>query len=220
MHITSPQLGIIGSSGIVAGMVGIAAGAGLSAQMRGTDQVTVSFLGDGATNSGRFHEALNLASIWNLPVVYVIENNLYAESTPISDVCKLRNLSARAAAYAIPGETVDGNDVLAVYDAVGNAVARARKGDGPSLVECKTYRHYGHFCGDPQTYKKKEEVDQWFRKDPIPRFRKHLIETGVLSQGETEVIDREMEDEVDRAVEFAVRSPYPAAEEALEDVYA
>ena len=192
MHITALDLGIMGASGIVAGMIGIAAGAALSAQMRGTDQVTICFLGDGATNSGRFHEAVNLASIWSLPVVYVIENNLYGESTPISDVCRLPNLSDRAAAYAIPGKTIDGNDVFAVYEEVGKAVARARKGDGPTLVECKTYRHYGHFCGDPQTYKKKEEVDEWLKKDPIPRFRKHLIEMEAFTQDEANAIDGEM----------------------------
>jgi len=220
MHITALDLGIMGASGIVAGMIGIAAGAALSAQMRGTDQVTLCFLGDGATNSGRFHEAVNLASVWSLPVVYVIENNLYGESTPISDVCRLANLSDRAAAYAIPGETIDGNDVLAVYDAVAKAVARARKGDGPTLLECKTYRHYGHFCGDPQTYKKKEEVDEWLKKDPILRFRKELIKMEALTQDGADAIVGEMKAELDRAVEFAAKSPYPLPEEALEDVYA
>jgi len=220
MHITALDLGIMGASGIVAGMIGIAAGAALSAQMRGTDQVTICFLGDGATNSGRFHEAVNLASIWSLPVVYVIENNLYGESTPISDVCRLPNLSDRAAAYAIPGKTIDGNDVFAVYEEVAKAVARARKGDGPTLVECKTYRHYGHFCGDPQTYKKKEEADEWLKKDPIPRFRKQLIQMEAFTQDEANAIDGEMKAELDRAVKFAAESPYPAPEEALEDVYA
>jgi TPP-dependent pyruvate/acetoin dehydrogenase alpha subunit len=153
-------------------------------------------------------------------VVYVIENNLYGESTPISDVCRLTNLSDRAAAYDIPGETIDGNDVFAVYGAVAKAVARARKGDGPTLLECKTYRHYGHFCGDPQTYKKKEEVDEWLKKDPIPRFRNELIKMEVLTQDGAEAIVGEMKAELDLAVEFAAKSPYPLPEEALDDVYA
>ncbi len=220
MHITALDLGIIGASGIVAGMVGIAAGVALSAQMRGTDQVTLCFLGDGATNSGRFHEAVNLASVWNLPVVFVVENNLYGETTSISDVCRLTNLSDRATSYGIPGVTIDGNDVLAVHETVATAVARARKGEGPTLIECKTYRHYGHFCGDPQTYKSKDEAEEWMKKDPIPRFRVRLIETGVFTLGDADAIDRAMKDELDLAVLFALESPYPDPEDALEDVYA
>lgn len=220
MHIAAFELGIIGASGIVGGMVGIAAGAGLSAQMRGTDQVAVCFMGDGATNTGRFHEAVNLAAVWGLPVIFIIENNLYGESTSISAVCKLANLSDRAACYGMPGLTIDGNDVLSVYHAVGAAVARARKGDGPTLIECKTYRRYGHFCGDPQTYKTKAEVEEWLRKDPIPRFRTTLIDMSVFTSGDADAIDQSMRDELDRAVKFAIESPYPAPEEALEDVYA
>jgi TPP-dependent pyruvate/acetoin dehydrogenase alpha subunit len=220
MHITALELGIIGASGIVAGMIGIAAGAALSAQMRKTDQVAVCFLGDGATNSGRFHEAVNLASVWSLPAVFVVENNLYGESTSISAVCRLANLSDRAASYGIPGTTIDGNDVPTVREEVGKAVARARAGEGPSIVECKTYRHYGHFCGDPQTYKSKDEIEEWMKKDPIPRFRKKLIDTGIFGQGDADAIGQEMLEELDRAVKFATESPYPAPEEALEDVYA
>ena len=220
MHITALDLGIIGASGIVAGMIGIAAGAALSAQMRGTDQVTICFMGDGATNSGRFHEAVNLASVWSLPVVFVIENNLYGETTSISAVCKLANLSDRAASYGIPGITIDGNDVLTVYGEVGKAVARARKGDGPSLVECKTYRNYGHFCGDPQTYKTKDEIEEWMKKDPIPRLRNTLIERAIFTAHDADMIEQGMREELDRAVKFAIESPYPAPEEALEDVYA
>jgi acetoin:2,6-dichlorophenolindophenol oxidoreductase subunit alpha len=220
MHITALELGIIGASGIVAGMIGIAAGAALSAQMRETDQVTVCFMGDGATNSGRFHEAVNLASIWNLPVVFVVENNLYGETTSISEVCRINNLSERAASYGIPGKTIDGNDVFAVYEEVETAVARARKGEGPTLIECKTYRHYGHFCGDPQTYKSKTEVETWMARDPIARFRNRLIEMGVFIEEDADAIDQAMKEELERAVKFALESPYPAPEEALEDVYA
>lgn len=220
MHITAPELGIMGASGIVAGMVSIAAGAALSAQMRGTDQVAICFMGDGATNSGRFHESANLAACWNLPVIYIIENNLYGESTPLSAVCRLANLSDRAAAYGIPGMTIDGNDVMAVFKASGECIARARRGDGPSIVECKTYRYHGHFEGDPQTYKPKTEIEDWIKKDPIPRFRLELMGMGILSQDFAESIDRELNMEIDQALKFAVESPHPAPEETLEDVYA
>jgi pyruvate dehydrogenase E1 component alpha subunit len=220
MHLADIDIGILGANAIVGAGIPIAGGAALSAKMRGTDQVAISFMGDGATNTTRFHEGVNLAAIWDLPIVYIIENNLYAESTSLAAACKLTNLSERAKAYGIPGKTVDGNDVLAVYEAVGEAVARARKGEGPSIVECKTYRHHGHFEGDPQTYKPKEEVEEWMKKDPIPRFRQQLIEMGVLTEESASKIDQEMSREIDNAIKFAEESPYPAPEEALEDVYA
>ncbi len=220
MHIAAPEIGILGASGIVAGLVPVAPGAGLSAKMRGTDQVTICFVGDGTTNSGRFHESVNLSACWNLPVIYVIENNLYAESTRISATCKLVNLSDRAAAYGIPGMTVDGMDVLAVFQTVGEAVSKAREGEGPSMIECKTYRYHGHFGGDPQTYKPKEEVEEWLKKDPIPRYRKYLIDNAVLTQEEADTINEEVAEEIEKAVKFAKESPYPAPEEALEDVFA
>jgi len=220
MHIADMDLGILGANGIVGAGIPIAGGAALSAKMRGTDQVAVCFLGDGATNTTRFHEGVNLASIWNLPVVYVIENNQYAESTSIGYACKVRDLADRAVAYAIPGITVDGNDVLAVYEAVGEAVARARKGDGPTLVECKTWRHRGHYEGDAQTYKTEEEIEDWMKKDPIPRFRKQLIEMGVFKEQDADGIDQAINEEIDKAVKFAEESPFPAPEETLEDVFA
>ena len=220
MHIADMDIGILGANGIVGAGITIAGGAALSAQMRGTDQVAICFFGDGASNTTRFHEGINLASIWKLPVVYVIENNMYAESTSISYACNIANLAARAGAYGIPGKTVDGNDVLAVYEAVGEGIARARRGEGPTLIECKTYRHRGHFEGDMQTYKSKEEVEEWKKKDPIPGFKKKLVETGVLTEKEAAEIDREMLEEMDKAVKFAEESPFPALEETLEDVYA
>ena len=220
MHIADVDIGILGANGIVGAGIPIAGGAALSAQMRGTDQVAVCFFSDGASNTTRFHEGVNLASIWKLPVVYVIENNQYAESTPISYAVNIANLADRAAAYGIPGRTIDGNDVLAVYEAVGEAVARARKGEGPTLIECKTYRWRGHFEGDMQTYKPKEEVEEWMKKDPIPRFRRKLVETGVLTEKEADEIDQAMLEEMDEAVKFAKESPFPAPEETLEDVYA
>jgi pyruvate dehydrogenase E1 component alpha subunit len=220
MHIADMEIGILGANGIVGAGIPIAAGAALSAKMRGTDQVAICFLGDGATNTTRFHEGINLAAIWDLPVVYVIENNIYAESTSISSACKLVNLSDRSKAYGIPGKTVDGNDVLAVYEAVGEAVVTARKGGGPTLVECKTWRHHGHFEGDMQTYKTKQEIEHWMKKDPIPRFRKQLVEMGVFTEKDADKIGQEMKEEIEKAVRFAEESPLPAPEEALEDVYA
>jgi len=220
MHIADTDIGVLGANGIVGGGITIAGGAALSAQMRGTDQVVVCFLGDGSTNQGTFHEGVNLAACWSLPVVYVIENNLYAEKTRITDTCLLANLAERAAAYGIPSVVVDGNDVMAVYEAVGEAVARARKGQGPSVVECKTYRWRGHYEGDPQTYKPKEEVEEWQQKDPILRFRKLLLEMQVLTEKEGDGIQQAVLQEMDSAVKFAEESPFPSPEETLEDVFA
>jgi pyruvate dehydrogenase E1 component alpha subunit len=220
MHIAEVDIGILGASAIVGAGITIAGGAALSAKMRGTDQVAVCFFGDGACNTTRFHEGVNLASIWKLPIVYVIENNTYAETTPVSYAMNIPNIADRASAYGIPGKTVDGNDVLAVYEAVGEAVARAKKGEGPTLVECKTCRHYGHYEGDTQTYRTKQEFEECHKRDPIPRFRKKLVEMGVLTEKEADKIDQEVEEEIDRAVKFAEESPLPAPEETLEDVYA
>jgi TPP-dependent pyruvate/acetoin dehydrogenase alpha subunit len=220
MHIADVEIGILGANGIVGGGIPIAGGAALSAQTRGTDQVAICFLGDGASNSTRFHEGVNMASCWKLPVVYVIENNQYAESTCVADACNLANIADRAGAYGIPGVTVDGNDVLAVYEAVGEAVARARKGEGPTLVECKTYRHHGHYQGDTMTYRSAEEVAEWKKRDPITRFRKKLVEMGNLTEQGADEIEQEMRKEIEEAVKFAEESPFPAPEEALEDVYA
>lgn len=220
MHIANVDSGMLGANGIVGAGIPIAGGAALSAQMRGTDQVCVCFFGDGATNTTRFHEGINLAACWKLPVVFIIENNMYAEATCISDTCKLTNLSDRAYAYGIPGKTIDGNDVLAVYEAVAEAIGRARKGQGPTLIECKTYRWLGHFEGDMQTYKTKKEVEEWLKKDPIPRFRKKLIEMQLLTEKQADEIAQETNEEIEKAVKFAEESPFPDPEETLEDVYA
>lgn len=220
MHIAEVDIGILGANAIVGAGIPIAGGAALSAKLRGTSQVTICFLGDGACNTSRFHEGVNLASIWKLPIVYVIENNVYAETTPVSYAMNIPNIADRAAAYGIPGKTVDGNDVLAVYKVVGEAVARARKGEGPSLIECITCRHYGHYEGDTQTYRTKREFEECHKRDPIPRFRKKLIETGVLTGKEADKIHQEVEAEIDEAVKFAEESPFPDPEETLEDVYA
>ena len=220
MHIANMDIGILGANGIVGAGIPIAGGAALSAQMRGTDQVVICFFGDGATDTTRFHEGVNMASHWKLPVVYIIENNLFAMSTRTSDVRNITNIIDRAAAYGIPNVAVDGNDVLMVYEAAGEAVARARRGEGPTLIECKTYRHRGHSEGDPATYRTKEEVEEWMKKDPIPRFRGKLIETGVLTEKEADEISQSLLGELDGAVRFAEESPPPAPEEALEDVFA
>jgi TPP-dependent pyruvate/acetoin dehydrogenase alpha subunit len=219
MHIAEVDIGILGANAIVGAGIPIAGGAALSAKLRGTDQVSVCFLGDGACNTTRFHEGVNLASIWKLPIVYVIENNVYAESTSVSYAMNIPNIADRAAAYGIPGKTIDGNDMLAVYEVVGEAVARARKGEGPTLVECKTCRHYGHYEGDTQTYRTKREIEECHKRDPIPRFRKKLIEMGVLTEKEADKIHQQVEAEIDEAVKFAEESPFPDPEETLEDVY-
>jgi len=166
MHIAEVDIGILGADAIVGAGIPIAGGAALSAKMRGTDQVVLCFLGDGACNTSRFHEGVNLASIWKLPTVYVIENNMYAETTPVSYAMNIPRIADRAAAYGIPGKTIDGNDVLAVYEAVGEAVARARRGEGPTFIECKTCRHHGHYEGDTQTYRTKKSLRSAIRGTP------------------------------------------------------
>jgi len=220
MHVADTGIGILGANGIVGAGTVIAGGAALSALVRGTDQVVACFLGDGATNNGRFHEGVNLAACLQLPVIYVIENNLYAESTRITDSCRVKDLADKAAAYGIPGVSVDGNDVLAVYEAAGEAVNRARKGKGPTILECKTYRWRGHYEGDPQVYKPKSEVEEWLKKDPISRLQKQLVETGIMAEQKADRVKQEIIDEVERAVKFARESPFPDPEEALEGVYA
>jgi pyruvate dehydrogenase E1 component alpha subunit len=221
MHVADTDIGILGANGIVGAGIPIAGGAALSAQMRGTDQVAICFFSDGAANTARFHEGINLASIWKLPIVYVIENNMYAETTCVSYATNIHNIADRASSYGIPGKIVDGNDVLAVYEAVGKAVSRARRGDGPTIVECKTYRYHGHYEGDPDVYRSKEEIEEWREKDPLPRFRKQLIEMRVLTSEEANRIDQEISGEIQNAVRFAEESPLPdVKEDLLEDVYA
>jgi pyruvate dehydrogenase E1 component alpha subunit len=220
MHIADLDLGILGAIGIVGAGLPIINGAALACQLRGTDQVSLCFFGDGASNTGSFHEALNLASVWNLPVIFVCQNNLYAESTPQWVHQKIRDISVRGEAYGIPGMSVDGNDVVAVYQVVSEAVERARGKGGPTLVECKTYRWLGHYVGDPSTsYRKKEEVVEWKKRDPIQLYRTKLVNMEVCNQKDLESIDRRVEREIGEAVEFAKNSPDPDHEDALENVY-
>jgi pyruvate dehydrogenase E1 component alpha subunit len=220
MHIADFQIGMLGATAVVGAGLPIAVGAGLSAKLRKTDQVVACFFGEGASNQGTFHESINMASAWSLPVIFVCENNLYAMGTRQSRIMNIENISDRAGAYGISGVTVDGNDVLAVFEASQKAVDQARSGAGPTLIECKTYRHKGHSRVDPAKYRSKEEVEQWLAKDPISRFKEGLLQNDVFSQAEVQKIGESVAAEIEEAVKFAVESPYPAPEEALEDVYA
>ena len=219
MHIANIDIGMLGAAGIVGSGIPIATGAGLSAKLRGTDQVTICFFGDGASNIGRFHEGVNLASVWCLPVVFVCENNLWAVSVPTSCSLNISNIADRAIGYGIPGVVVDGMDVIAVYEAAGEAVARARSGKGPTLIEAKTYRFRGHFEGDAGAYRPKEEIEKWLKKDPIKLYKEKLLEMKVLTEKQTEEIDKKALAEIEEAVKFARESPFPEPEETLENVY-
>jgi pyruvate dehydrogenase E1 component alpha subunit len=219
MHIADREKGILGANGIVGAGHNIAAGAGLSAQYRGTDQVCACFFGDGSTNQGTFHESMNLASIWKLPVIFVCENNYYGISMSQARHQAIKDIADRGASYGIPGLAVDGNDVLAVYEAAKEAVSRARKGLGPTLIECKTYRHKGHFEGDPAVYKPEEEQAEWLEKDPLPRFEAFLLENDFFTKEELRDIDAEIAKELEDAILFAEESTYPAVEKTVEDVY-
>ncbi|WP_327722677.1 thiamine pyrophosphate-dependent dehydrogenase E1 component subunit alpha [Streptomyces sp. NBC_00490] len=220
MHLTKAATGMLGSYAIVGAHLPMAAGAAWSARLRGTDQVAVAFFGDGATNIGAFHEALNLAAVWKLPVLFVCENNLYMEYTPIASVTAVARPAAdRAPAYGIPGETVDGNDVVAVRDAVAALAGRARAGDGPALLEAATYRHFGHSRSDPATYRPAEEVERWLKHDPLDIARGRLTELGVSEETLTAADERAL-DVVRRAVEAAKSAPAPDPEQALTDVWA
>lgn len=219
MHIADADRGILGANGIVGAGHNIAVGAGLSAKYRDTDQVCVCFFGDGSTNQGTFHEALNMASIWKLPVIFVCENNLYGISMHQSRHQAIQDVADRAVAYNMPGVVVDGNDVLAVYEAAKEAVDRARNGQGPTLIECKTYRHRGHFEGDPTVYRDEEEVKEWVQKDPIPRLVEFMLDNNVVTEEEIKKIDEEIAAEIEEAIKFAEESPFPPVEAAVEDIY-
>lgn len=219
MHIADATKGILGANGIVGAGHNIAVGAGLSAQYRGTDQVCVCFFGDASTNQGTFHESLNMASVWKLPVVFVCENNLYGISMSQNRHQAIKDVADRGVAYNVPGIVVDGNDVFAVYEAAKEAIKRAREGKGPTLIECKTYRHRGHFEGDPCVYKPTEEQEEWLAKDPIPRFEKYLVENEILTEEKLKEVQNKVESQIDEAVDFANNSPYPELESVLEDVY-
>ncbi len=220
MHIADPSLGILGANGIVGAGIPIATGAALSAKLRKTDQVAMCFFGDGATGQGTFHEAINLASAFDLPIVYLCENNGYAVGTRTRETRNIDDIADRGTGYGIPGVVVDGNNVVAVYEAASEAVDRARAGEGPSLVECKTYRWRTHFEGEPDTYRPPEEVEAWMKREPIAPYRRQLIENGVLTELGADEIEAAVLRELDEAVEFGRRSPEPEPESALEDLWA
>ena len=220
MHLFDPNLSFMGGYAIVGGQFPIAVGLAFAAKFRKEGRIVACFFGDGAANRGTFHESLNLASIWNLPIVFVCENNMYGISYCQRDHMNICDISDRASAYGIPGVTVDGNDVVAVYETTAEAVKRAKNGDGPSLIECKTWRWRGHFEGDPGTYKDPAEQAEWIKKDPIPRLANKLLELQYATQPELDRINASVNAQINAAVEFAQRSPDPVPADVLTDVFA
>lgn len=219
MHIACKELGIIGSNGIVGGGIPISLGTAFASMYKGDDRLTVCFFGDGATNEGTFHESLNLAALWNLPIFFCCENNGWAEFTPQKVHMKIENISKRAESYGMPGITVDGDDVLKVWEEAVKAIARARKGGGPTLLECKTHRWFGHFAGDAQKYRSPKEIEEVKNFDPILKFQKVLFELKYLKPEDVGRIEEKVKSEIDEAIAFAENSPVPGVEELFEDVY-
>ena len=220
MHINDLSIGMLGANGIVAGGIAIVTGAGLAAQMEGKGGVAVSFFGDGASNAGPFHECLNIAATWKLPMLYVCENNMYAAQTAAAATHALSDVAARAAGYGIPGVVVDGNDIFAIYQAANRAVERARAGGGPTLIECKTYRWRAHTERKTQPDPRdKGEIEAWKQQDPIARLARQLSDQGHLSDTELENMERGVMGALEMAVAFAEASPFPSREQAVEDVF-
>jgi pyruvate dehydrogenase E1 component alpha subunit len=220
MHIADVEKGMLGANGIVGGGIPLAIGAALSAKVRKSGGVSISYFGDGATNQGAFHESLNLASILKLPVVFVIENNGYGEATPVAYHVNIKDLAARAASYGIPGVIADGMDFFDVFEKAKAAIERARRGEGPTLLECKTYRYFGHYVGDPLTYRSKEEVEKVRdTRDPIAAFEKRVLSQGVLKEDALRGVDDEVAKAIADAVKFAEASPAPESTDLLTDVY-
>ncbi|GAB3790460.1 thiamine pyrophosphate-dependent dehydrogenase E1 component subunit alpha [Virgibacillus kimchii] len=221
MHIADIDKGILGANGMVGGGFGIATGAAMRNKYKKNNNVVVCFFGDGAANEGVFHECLNMASIWGLPIVFVNENNFFAEATPQWYSSASNTIAERAAAYNMPGVRVNGKDVAAVYDTAGEAIERARNGEGPTLIECVTYRNYGHFEGDEQTYKADSgEEKEWAQVDPLEVFREYAIENGLITEDELDQLQEESIKDLEAAVKFAQESPEPAPESLYEDVFA
>jgi pyruvate dehydrogenase E1 component alpha subunit len=220
MHIADIESGNLGANGIVAGGLPIAVGVGMSIKAQKQDRVCMVFFGDGATNEGAFHEALNMASIWKLPVVFVCENNKYGMSMDIALAMAVPNVADRAGAYGMPGVAVDGNDLPAVYAASLAAVSRARSGGGPTLVECKTYRLRGHSKSDRNLYRTKEEIEAWRKRDPIRRLEAELVLQGRFDAAELAALEKEAQQEIEQALEFAKASPDPDPAQLTRDVYA
>ena len=220
MHIADFGVGMLGANAIVGAGIPIATGAGWSCKARYPGRVSVAFFGEGAANEGAFHEGINLAAVWRLPVVFVCENNLYNFSVHYKKTMLLDNVADRAAAYGIPGQVVDGMDLLAVYGAAGEAIKRARQGDGPTLLECKTYRFMGHSRFEPAGYRSKEEVEAWKKRDPIPMFREWLLKSLLASEAEFEEIDNAVAKEIEAAVAFAEQSPDPEPDDYARYIFA
>ncbi|MFZ5633330.1 MAG: pyruvate dehydrogenase (acetyl-transferring) E1 component subunit alpha [Bacillota bacterium] len=219
MHIADVELGFLGANGIVGAGLPLTAGAAFANKYLKNNGVGVCFFGDGASNRATFHEALNLASIWKLPAVFVCENNMYGISMSQERHQNITDVADRAVAYGIPGISVDGNDLMAVHEAAAEAVKRARAGEGPTLIECKTYRHRGHFEGDACVYRSEDEVNEWKKKCPIQRFAARLLEMNMAGREELDTISAEVKDRIKKAVEFARKSPFPDVSELTTDVY-
>jgi pyruvate dehydrogenase E1 component alpha subunit len=220
MHLTNPAKGIMVTTGIVGSSMPIANGLAWAHQLDGTDRVSVATFGDGASNIGAFHEAMNLASVWKLPTIFVCQNNQYAEHTKFEKCTGGQNIAARAAGYGMPGVRVDGNDPVAMYAAANEAVQRARAGEGPTLIEAMTFRFHGHVFGDADSYMDQEQKKQAIANDPVPRFRKKLIDEGIATEEQLAAIDAELEKKIDAAIDAAVAAPYPTADEIRRDVFA
>ena len=220
MHLTDFSRNLIGSFAIIGAGLSVAVGAGLSAKMRGSDAVALAFCGDGGTNIGTFHEALNMAAVWKVPVLFVIENNLYGEYSPLRDTTPLDDLAERAKAHAIPGVIVDGQDVSAVYEEVSSAAERARRGEGPTLIEAKTYRYRGHSRTDPAKYRPEGELERWKERDPIDLLGARLAADGVMSPDEQNSLREEIQADVDSSADRAARAPIATMEEIESYVYA
>ncbi|MDG2306942.1 MAG: thiamine pyrophosphate-dependent dehydrogenase E1 component subunit alpha [Candidatus Binatia bacterium] len=220
MHIADIDLGMIGANGIVGAGIPLTVGAALTASIKKTGGVAIAFFGDGATNQGQFHEALNLAATWKLPAVFILENNGYGEATPLEFAAPMTDLAVRAKSYAMHSLVADGMDFFDVFEKAGEAIERARNGEGPTLVECKTYRFLGHFVGDPIGYRSDEELNDWKEnRDPLPTFEEKAIEMGLVSEEALRRIDAEVTAEIDAAVEAAEAAPFPSPEDVLTDVY-
>ncbi len=219
MHICDPEKGNLGANAIVGGGIPIATGAGLAAKLKGTDQVAVSFFGDGASNQGVFHESINLASVLNLPVIFICENNEYGISVPVTQSTSVKDVSVRSKSYNIPGITADGNDVFAIHEAMEKAITRARAGKGPTLIEFKTSRLVGHWQGDPQNYRPKGEVESWKKKCPIKRLKSFILENQLFTDEDILKVEEEIIQAVDDAAEFALNSPEPDPAKVMENVY-
>jgi pyruvate dehydrogenase E1 component alpha subunit len=219
MHVGDMAVGMFPAIAIVGGGIPVATGAALACKRLATGGVSVAFFGEGATNEGAFHEALNMAAIWQLPAVFVCENNLYAASTPVAVAFRSDSVVGRAAAYGLPGEVADGNDVLAVHEAAGRAIERARSGGGPTLLECRTYRLCGHSRSDPRTYRTKAEEEEWAARDPIKCMGEHLLAHGLATQTVLDQVEKDVTAAVDDAVAFAEASPAPEPEDALQHVF-